>query len=369
MLALEVIQHYGGYYIPLTTTFAGNQNDPELAASLFGTEQQSFFKRGSIFGSVPSNCRKLIKDCYDSGAVEFRTEGALPPALVEDMNIGDEEAGFTAFKDGSRFLGAGRIFYAPRIEEDSKKAHSARAAMIWAYDCQVPVFNLESEDSVISCLNSTEGRAIVITNSLFGVFSSLVNELPGVMYRLDEEEKDWDYIVFNVEWEADKDGFDVYQAASPFRSPHARYLGFVANAKAATTVDSIDVEQILAQYESGRVFVASEKSKHSSKLDSIFRTMPLIDTAFQTLADHNPDFSRDYDEVHENLFKGFRHGQLAFELQVDEEQRVMFRSWASSGEIDCECRIQPSVNGIAIENLRRYQNGQVLYETSGEFLR
>ncbi|KAI0563540.1 hypothetical protein FGB62_37g26 [Gracilaria domingensis] len=366
MLALEVLEKFGGYYVPLTTVFIGDENDPEVVEQVFGTGQGSFHK-GSMFGASPKTCASKILNWYNKGSAE-PSDRSLPSSLVADMRIGDDKAAFTSFKDGSRFLGASRIYYVSSGQEH-KSNSSAAAAMVWAYDCQVPIFSFGSEEDTISSVNESDGRAIFITDSLFGAFSCVINELPGVMYRFDQDGTDWDFIVFNMEWEADSDGFEVYSASCPFRSPTARYLGFIANAHTTKDMSSISIDQILARFDSGKVYVASEKSRHTAKLASIFRTMPSIEYACQTLAGYFPSFARDHDEVHDNLLRGFRNGQVAFELQVDDEQRVMYRSWGHSGAIDCECKIQPGMNGVSVEFLRQYADGQVMHESAGKFLR
>ncbi|CAN8061701.1 unnamed protein product [Agarophyton chilense] len=367
MLVLEVLEKYGGYYAPLTTVFTGDETDPEITEKIFGTGNGGFYERGSVFGAAPNTCALKILEWYNNGYAKASCS-SLPSTLVADMKIGDDKAAFAHFKDGSRFLGASRIYYFSP-EQEQKSGLSASAAMVWAYDCQVPIFCLGSEEDTITSIREADGRVIVVTDSLFGAFSSVINELPGVMYRFENDRTDWEYIVFNVEWEADCDGFEVYSASCPFRSPTARYLGFIANSKTTKNLSSISIDEILGRFESGKVFVASEKSRHTAKLASIFRTMPSVENACQTLAGYYPSFERDQDEVHGNLFKGLRNGQVAFELQVDDEQRVMYRSWGSSGAIDIECKIQPGMNGLSVEWLRRYMDGHVMHETVGKFLR
>lgn len=368
MLALEVLESCGGYYIPLSTIFVGHETDPEAAAKIFGRGTGAMFESGSIVGSATHGCTAKILECYENGSADSTSSAQLPSSVVTDMKIGDDRAAFASFRYGSRHLGASRIYFASTDRGDAKAAASSSSAMIWAYDCQVPIFNLSSDAEVVSSINGADGRVVVITDSLFGAFSSLIDELAGVMYRFVEEETEWDYIVFNVEWETDSDGFEVYPCTSPFRSPTARYLGFIANKHVTKEVSTVNVEQVLAEYGSGKVFVASEKSRHTAKLASIYRTIPSIERACSWLAGYFPDFNRDSDEVHGDTLKGFRNGQIAFELQVDDEQRVMYRTWGSSGGIDCECKIQQGLNGLSVEWLRRYQDGQVMYETTGEFV-
>lgn len=369
MLALEVLQSHGGYYVPLTTIFTGDENDVETSNAIFGSSTALQFGNGSIIGYPPGMCLEKIKECYDNGKVRYDVKTRLPKNVVSDMGFGDEVAAFAHFKSGSRFLGAGEMYDASDIEANSKLESAANAALIWAYDCQVPIFRYPSEQQVTSAIRTSKKRVVVITDDQIGLYPSLMNVLPGVMYRLDNElGQDWDFIVFNIEWEVDEEELAVYKACSPFKAPTARYLGFIANTEASQFIKSLSIENVLEQHGSGRVFVASEKSKHSAKLSSMLKSMPSIERAFQSLAGFTPSFERDDMEVQDNLLKGFRDGQIAFELQVDDEQRIMFRSWYDGG-INCECKILSGINGLSVEWLRYYEDHQLAYETSGTFVR
>lgn len=177
MLALEVLESVGGYYVPLSTIFVGDETDPEAADKVFGGATSALFESGSIIGSPAHGCTAKILECYENGSAKPSSSAQLPSSVVTDMKIGDDKSAFASFKDGSRYLGASRIYFAPSDRGDPKAVASSSSAMIWAYDCQVPIFNLSSDAQVVSSINSAEGRVIVITDSLFGAFSSLIDEL------------------------------------------------------------------------------------------------------------------------------------------------------------------------------------------------
>lgn len=360
MLALEIMDKFGGYYVPLTTVFTGKKKDAFHADG-------PRFQSGSILGFAPGAALETLKKCYDTGQIV--PSAYSPPSLsyVSDMGYSDAIAAFAQFKDGSRFLGAGEIYHVTDDKPDTGILSSANAALAWAYDCQVPVFR-HSENAATAVIRESGKRVVVITDAMFAAFPSLINEIPGVMYRLDEEAKDWDFIVLNMEWEVDGEGLDVYAAASPFKAPTARYLGFIANTHASKDVISTNIETILERHGTGKVYVASEKSRHSAKVSSIYRTMALIEHACLTLANYTPNFTRDCDEVQDNLLKGLRGGQVGFELQVDDEQRVMFRSW-NKGSIDCECKVAAGVNGLSVEFLRCFEDGKVVHDIAGTVVR
>lgn len=369
MLALEVLHNRGGYYVPLTTVFVGESTDPEAVNRIFGDSDSATYSCGSIFAYAVDCGAGKIKESYQMGEVSFEASENVPLDLISNMCYGDEVTSFLEFKDTSRFLGASEMYYTCSPDSDFGAMSTANSALLWAYDCQVPIFRLSEEDKLVPAIRKSEKRSVVITSPEFGVYTSLVNEIPGIMYRLDQEDTEWDFIIINVEWEVDEDGLAVYKATSPFRAPKARYLGFIVNSHACDIVSSSNIETILARHDSGRVFVASEKSTHSAKLAKIFRTMPAITHACQTLAGYEPNFSRDRDEVVDNLLKGHRGGQIGFELQLDGENRVMFRSWGENGGIDCECKLTPGMSGMTVEFLRIYRDQQVHFETSGTFVR
>lgn len=371
MLALEILQTYGGYYVPLTTIFTGdvNSNSQDTATSLFGIEGGDQYTSGSIIGLAANAGLSLIRKAYDQGESAFQHGMKATSDLVADMCYGDDVASLAAFKDGSRYLGAGEMYYIPDTDSGFGIGSCGSAALTWAYDCQVPIFWRNSEDEVLRALKTSKKRAVVITDSQFGVFSSLLDELPGVMYRLDQEQAEWDFILFGVEWEVDESRFVLYKACSPVKAPTARYLGYIINENVSERISSASIDSILELHNSGRIYIASEKSEHSARVSSIFRTMPAIERACRSLAGFEPRFDRDYAEVQGNLFKGFRNSQVAFEMQVDEEQRVMFRSWGDSGGVNCECKLLPGMNGVNVEWLRYYEDNTVAFETTGDFVR
>lgn len=371
MLALEVLNARGGYYVPLTTTFAGDESQDNVVTAIFGSASSAHFETTSVIGLPVNSGIARIKAAYDAGSVSgsANVNATLPAEFVADMRYGDDTAALAEFKPGSRFLGADTIYFHPEENGDSSSLSADSAALVWAYDCQVPIFKPDNNEALLTSLRASDKRAIVITDSQFGVFSSLVNELPGVMYRLDQANADWDFIVINLEWEVDDDGLCEYTASCSLRAPTARYLGFIVNNGAADKLQAATVDDVLMQHDSGKVFVVSEKTRHSAKLASIFRTMPAIEHACRSLSGFTPSFERDGDEVHDNLFKGFRDGQVAFELQVDDQNRVMYRAWGEDRSIVCECRILPGMSGTQVEALRVFSGAAVLHESFDKFIR
>ena len=366
MLALEVLHARGGYYVPLSVTFKGKPENSEGADSIFNCFNNGVHQVGSILGFSKDAALKSLLEAYKSGSIPEKQKGeVIGNQWVQDMGFSDDISSFISFKDTSRFLGANEIYFVPKKTQESNEKSNLNTAILWGYDCQVPMWQLSTSTDVVDSIRRTEQRAVVITDSQFGAHSSLINEIPGIIYKFDQENTEWDYIVLNVEWEVDFDGLDIYTASSPFKAPTANYVGFIVNTEASSKIESTAIEDILGKFDKLKVYVASEKSSHTAKLCTIYKAMPMIEEACTKLANFYPNFSREQDEVHENLLKGFRNGQLAFELQVDDEQRAMFRSWSEDNGINCECKIMPGVNGIAVEWLRVYQDQTVVHESVG----
>lgn len=367
MLALEVLANCGGYYVPLTTVFTECANSSNVVERLFGSGNCGAHQCGSIIGYAKGASIAKIKQSYDSGRAEFTNDASTlaPVALVTDMGYGDDIAAFAEFKETSRFLGANEIYYVPQLTSDLVEAANLHSVLLWAYDCQVPIFRCTEEDAVRAVKKSGK-RSIIITDSQFGLYRTLVDEIPGVMYRLEQEEENWDFIVLNVEWKVDEDGLAVYRACNACRAPTAHYLGFIVNNGTAEMVESTNVDRLLEQHSSGRVFVASMKSQHTERLASLYRALPTVSHAFKTLHEgFEPNFCRDYEEVMDNLFKGMRGHQVGFELQLDDQKRIMFRCWGDNGSINCECRIAPGIGGLFVEMLRVYEGQRVVCDRQG----
>lgn len=361
MLALEVLHAKGGYYIPVSTPFIGNARDPDAVTRLFGFGADALHQCGSIIGYSPGIAVVKLKQCYDVGKVVDVVTRRAPKALVSDMGYGDEVASLAEYKNGSRYLGASEVHY---VGSES----GAEEMLVWAYDCQVPIFRYSEDDLVVSIKVSGK-RSIVITDGQLGAYPRFIDEIPGVMYKLEEEGAEWDFIILNLEWEVEEDGLAVYQACCAARAPKAHYLGFIVNEGAGNMVESTNIDELLGRHESGRVYVATLKSKHSEKVSAMFAAMPKIAQAFRSLGAGEVRFDRDHEELMDNLFKGMRGGQIGFELQLNEENGTMFRSWGDDGSIDGECRISWGVKGVHVEFLRKYEGQTVVCDKQDVYIR
>lgn len=364
LLALEIINAKGGYYIPLSSTF--NVNNKSTTSEPFSNSKNnsSFYENGSVIGSPVNGSVSMIRKVYEDGSTITRDTGKEigNDDMVMEMGFADSVTAFTSFKSGSRFLGAGEIHAV--LPADSIVA---RAILAWGYDCQVPTYIYENEKCATKALECEKPtRRVIITDEEFGNMPSLADELPGVLYRLDESNTtQWEYIILNAEYESDHNGMETYTATLPFKSPNGKYVGFVA-ASTCSDITSLNTEEILSKYESGKILVASLKSTFSFKVSGIFAAMPRFENACTQLTggDFVPSFERESEEVLDGLLKGFKDSQVAFELQMDDQRRFMFRSW-TDGAIDCESRFEIGFDGLNIETLRVFRDGSVVHDVSG----
>lgn len=363
LLALEIINACGGYFVPLATMFVGDTCED---SDLFQNET-GIYRRGSVIGATAGACTSLIHSLYKRGSLKDGVQSpALPSYLVTDMRFSDAVAMTIDFPRGSRFLGAGEV-HVMLSEGGSSAFAMSSAALRWAYDCQVPVFlwfGCKASSVAADALRECSQRVVVLTDTAFVMLPQVATELPGALYRLDERGTAWDFMVFNSEWEADRDGFEEYVVTMPFRAPQAAYLGFVAQPGVMRHLAAAEVDKVLERFETGRVFVASLKSTQTRKASAAFAAVPLVERACRELTDFMPNFDRDVEEVEGGLVKGLRGGQVAFEIQAeDDEGRVMFRSW-DNGAIDCECKLLNGFDGVHVESLRCFRDGVVLHDIS-----
>lgn len=356
LLALEILHVRGGYYVPLTTTFDKGAASRGQAASPTAA---------GVIATAGITALHALKRAYDTG-LPAALDGSLPTHDVRAMRFSDTAVQMARFRRGSRFLGASSIEYAPAGMPDARKHRGGvAAALSWAYDCQVPLFRGDAE-SALRRIQNSDGRTVVVTDADFGLYSRLIDELPGILYRLDEQNTAWDFVVLNLEWLADADELAVYPASCGVLVPTSRYFGFVVNSGAGHLLDKLCVETVLRAFDCTAVTIASEKSPHGEQTAMVFRALPVLHDVCTRLADYVPDVARDYEETHGDVVKGFRDGQIAFELQVDEQGGVLFRSWRNCS-IDCECRFRPGVGGTDVEFLRCYdEGGRVLHDISAE---
>eukprot|EP00741_Cyanophora_paradoxa_P022172 tig00021435_g21404.t1 len=391
LLGLELIYRHGGYFVPQNVVWSG------LPDALL-PNAAGFLERGAVVGCTPGHpkCLKLIHDLYE-GARRYAPPTEDPsdmygPGRVVVGGYSESAAAYLQYPDWTRFLGAEEMF-------DLSSGSDSDAAMIsWAYDSQVVARKLARGFSDIDAIRTSQRRALCLwePSTLFA-YSELRDQLPGFAADLDSQYPGWQvrpparvpalaracragvdrigYIercaptppslsgparaparaaLVCVEFETDEDALRLYRVSTPFRPPKAKYVGVLLNAGCTSQLPSpaagpdavIDAllarsqDALLARSQSGlELYCACLKFSQSKELSDIFRCVPYVKEAFQTLASHEAPFERDREEVHGTTWKGMKDHRVSFEVQASGEGFVQYRAWNDDGGINCECRI------------------------------
>lgn len=364
LLALEVVFKYGGYYLPLSTIYT--QCDDVSGERMF----PSMAKKGvvasdTIIGSVARglSCLKLIKSFYALGKHPKLACTGMPCSDVIEMGAPDSIVSYQLYPTGSRFLGVGRVFLA-HIGKYSKSALAQ--ALLFAYDAQVPCFAYDGKS--LSDLVACEESAMVISDPCVMRYQRVIDEVAGLIYQAEQQDADWDFIVTALEWSTGVNEIAVSRAHDPFLPGSVHGFGVVVNRRRACHLVDFEggklIGSVLDFHDSHKVFVGIVRFAENEGLSAIYSAMPVVEDVFMRIAGHKvPSWFSDEREVHGRLLKGMRNGQLAYELSVDEERWVMYRSFNDDNGMNCEARISQGFGGHhVVAHARVYFDHTIVYE-------
>lgn len=423
LLALEVLNKYGGHYVPLSTVYDGDSEPSHTLGSYSGTAS-CVVRKGQMFSSASGRAVRTIRFAYETETMPMSThpssveqEDVTPSAVeVDEMSVGDELCAVAAFPSMSRFLGAGAVHIVAPPSSSSSSPNSGttnpsvRSLFAWGYECQVPTTLHVDEAAMASWFGKSPqsdtqqqpdlGRRVYVTNA--GVLRAereLRDEIPGVLHRFDNPDDcddssstrvtDWDYIVLNAEWGTGVDQLETYALTCPFRAPQARYAGYIANnGQHARTLD-----EVLGLHGSGRVWVMSRKYAHDKEYALLMKMLRHTQAVCQatTHGGYNVPGGGGMDmmglrsEVCNEgrllkVFDGWNgDNRIVFELQVHVERSsqegdddegmstVSFRAWSRECHaVECECRFRTGGAGdedrTTVEALRVYRDGSVVQD-------
>mmetsp|Transcript_19919 Transcript_19919/g.79612 ORF Transcript_19919/g.79612 Transcript_19919/m.79612 type:complete len:644 (+) Transcript_19919:629-2560(+) len=358
ILAMEVIYRHGGYYVPLTSFYSGEGRLPKLF------EADTHVSGSGIFGSVAKG-RKLffqLKGAYH-GSSTNRFEDDDSPAKTDIISLGysDASAVYCQFPQWSRFLGAEVLFDATNSKQ------TEQTMLCWAYDSNVPCYKVGRGKNWK--IQSEISRCVVAVDPEIGRFPSLVNSLPGFLKDLDEQDPDWDVLIFGLEWNAGENSFTKYRVNSQYTSPDSKYLGIAFNTNRARFMsDKNDsaFRSLFERYREMKLYVGVQKFEHDRQLAQIFMAIPSLQNAFRKLAGHEAPFEFERYETHGSLLKGFLGDRLSIELSADEESRVMYRSWNDDGGLNSEMKLQMGQASDTVEWMRVYFAHAVIFNANNK---
>lgn len=377
LLAFEILCEEGGWIVPLSTLYVRSSVSPSVAAAPFPPSSllphDGLIVMGSIIGSVAGG--KAVLDAlwayFDTGKCKTHLLDALetpssPASTVLDMQVSDSITSYTAFADGSRFLGAEKVFL---WSESNIDQHTVAQVLLFAYDCQAPF--QASVGSSLDALRETE-ESFVMFSPAIALYPQVMDAIPGFIHNAKEADPNWDYVLISLQWETGEDAEVLTRVASTQRGDGPQNLGVIVNAGRASAlpqnVSCLDeiVDAVLELHHTKNVYLGTVRHAHVKEVSVIFAAMPVIAQVFMKIAGHEiPSFERDETETHGNLLKGLRGGQLAFEISVDDERRIMYRAFNDDGGMNCECKIKQGLNGRhVVDHARVFFDSAIIYEGS-----
>lgn len=369
LLALEVLFREGGYYIPLTTIYVPGDGEGESIEDAFPPRAlKGLAAAGTIVGSVKDGLSllKAIRGSYELGRQpKLMRPGTVSCSDVAEMRFPDADAAYLCYASGSRFLGAGEVHF----PVSKGIAGSAGCALTFAYDAQVPCYPLELTS--LEGAAQAPGSAVLFTDARAAALPRILDAVPGLLYHTAKCEPDWDFLVLSLQWGAGVDDEVISPAECDFLPDGQHCFGIAVNKGRVGHLLDMDghmlARDVLARRSTGRVLVGTVLFAHDEALSAIYTAMGTVSDAFWRAAGHRvPGWDRDTTEVHGRLLKGLRSGQVAFEISVDEEQRVFYRAFNDDGAMNCEMRIAGAGPAqIRVESARVYYDHEVVFERNG----
>ncbi len=364
MLALEILFKHGGYYVPLTTLF--KKSDADLSEELVfpPASKKGLVTAGTILGSIKGGlaCLKLIKSFYALG----KMPKLLAPAHCDDvveMDVSDAITCYSSYPQGSRYLGTGRIIF--NTTGKYGKAALSRA-LLFAYDSQVPCFPF-GDDSLASLLDNNNS-ALVWADASVSRYPRVVNEVAGLIYNTEQMDRQWDYLALAIEWNTGCDEVVVRRMHGPSLSETEHCFAVAVNSGRGVKLGFVRgtelVKTVLESHGKERVYAGTVRFAHDEGMSAIYSAMPIVEEVFLRLANHYiPGWDTDAREVHGRLLKGMRSNQVAYELSVDEDRRVMYRAFNDDGGMNSEARISLGLGGHhVVDHVRVYFDHAIVYE-------
>jgi hypothetical protein len=274
------------------------------------------------------------------------------------------------FAASTQYLGTSEILFSSGTESPRGAPGAEQAAVAFAYRCQTPVTAVPygSLDSVRASRDL--GKTLFVTDAQMALLPDLLEAVPGFIFDATQLAPDWSYILVGMEWETGVDEHVVFRAESPARDQSATYLAVVLREgkkpDLPTTFEGSNaiVDCLLRRVDSDTVVCACVRFAENEEVTALYRAMPVVSSVFQKICGHAvPSWDRDETEVHGSLLKGLVGGRMSYELQVDQEGRIMCRFFAPHGGLDCEIKIHQGPGGRhLVDYARVFADHAVVFE-------
>jgi len=378
MLMLEILYKHGGYYVPLTSIYDESSADNAGEKVFPPVEKKNGALAGSnggIVGSIKNGlaCMKMIKSTYSLGKMpKIHQSSTTTSTDVKPMDIADSTTAYLAYPTGSRYLGVSKVI----VSNDT--AADLASTIVYAYDAQVPIRICKTNDELLAAvIENSDESAVVLTDCGSNITRNphVMDSIAGLIYQTEQTNKDWNYLTLSIQWNTGCSDHEIRAVNDAALPEELHCFGVVLNAgnSADDLVGSNDgnshiIERILSMHSDKRVYSGIVKFTHDKCMSALYSSMPVVSEVFSKIANHTipPWDCADEREMHGRLMKGTRNGgQLAFELNVDDNNNIFYRAFNDDGALNCEIRINQGLAGKhVVEHARVYYDHTIVYEGS-----
>lgn len=380
LLALEVLYKQGGYYVPLSFIHLVDSGKGERGYGSGNPEMTGLpeptgdevLRIGAIVGSRRGSRGALtaIKAFYDGGKTKLppANDTRIPGILAQ--GCGDDIVAYASFAKKSQFLGAAEIMFCTETSSPRGAAGADQAAIAFAYQCQTPLMCVRYGSLEAVREHKRDVRTLFVTDAQMALYPVLFEAVPGFIYDAEQAEPDWKFILVSMEWETGVDEHVVYRANGSGLSGNSTCVAVILREGTKRLLPpSFDSSQAIADWCIARrdtdvVMCGVARFAHTEEVSAVYRAMPVVASVFQSICGHSiPSWDSDEREIHGSLLKGLVGGQMAFELAVDQEKRIMYRAFNPTGGLNCEIKINQGAGGRhVVEHARVFEDHQVVFE-------
>lgn len=358
LLAAEIVYKHGGYYVPLSCLYSPAE-EPVDGCGL--PETRELARWNSVIAAPKQSTATLrfIKKYYDTGILELPFSIISSNANVVSQGFDDSVVAYVDFPTGSRFLGASEIYFSAKKVSTQRSCGCIHSALTLAYDFQVPIRSVDDGDLTGLHASTQDLRKILVTDADVALLPNLFDTIPGFIHRAGQDANDWDFILIGVEWDCGVNEEALHRSTSHIRGNPSFFAVVLNNFSARYLPESFDsgsevVDSVLRLSDQARVMTGVVRFAESEKATSLYQSMSVVASVFQRICGHTiPPWHCDHREFQGNLLKGTRQGQLAYELCVDDERRVMYRAFNDNGGLNCEIKLNQGMGGRHVVDYAR----------------
>lgn len=218
-----------------------------------------------------------------------------------------------------------------------------------------------------------EGTAMFLVDGEMVQLVELRHQVAGFMNRV--RHHPWDVLMLGMEWSTGADEVVLFNVPPGGRPRHCNCVALIVNVagtkkmqvlrptlQRCITSTGFDPTPLFNAAGQLNLWFAAQKYPGTLEEARIWKSMPQVRQAFQQLAKHEPPLQCESFEVHGNLLKGQQDGRMVFEMVLEPNGGIMFRSWNDDNSPNCEMKSAPG----RVEWMKVFYNHQIVFEAQNK---